>query len=96
MLKPTKAIAAVTLVIGALAAAPSLYAHETDASRGSKSGAGMMGMMGHEGSMPMMEQMTEMMKHCNEMMQSMDHGAPANSGERSPGGGSTVTPPTGS
>jgi hypothetical protein len=60
------------LVVG-LAAAPSLYAHE---SGGSAMGQG--GMMGGQGGMiGMMGQMSEMMESCNNMMQGMtgDHGS---------------------
>lgn len=68
-----KLLAASTLIIAGLAAAPSLYAHEAGGSggstMGSTTGSGMMGMMGQDGGMPMMEQMAEMMKNCNAMMQ---------------------------
>ena len=55
------------LFIG-LAAAPSIYAHESQGSKGSMMGSSMMGggnMMG------MMGQMNEMMETCNKMMQGM-------------------------
>ncbi|MEQ8864428.1 MAG: hypothetical protein RIC54_13540 [Thalassobaculum sp.] len=64
-----KAVTAAILFTG-LAAAPALQAHEAQGSDGSKTMPSMMGqMMDQKGGMPMMDQMTEMMKNCNAMMQ---------------------------
>ena len=56
-----KILAVSGLLVAGLAAAPVLYAHESD-------GSGMMGQGG------MMGQMSEMMAGCNEMMPSMNQG----------------------
>ena len=62
MRKSIKALAITSTVIAGLAAAPALYAHDSE-----ESGGSMMGMMN------MMGQMSEMMEGCNRMMQSMSH-----------------------
>lgn len=54
-------LVASTLAAG-LAAAPAIYAHDSDGGSGSMMGRGMMGMMG---------QMRSMMENCNRMMQAM-------------------------
>jgi hypothetical protein len=64
-------LVALTLAAG-LAAAPAIYAHDSDGAGGSMMGRGM---MGQGGMMDMMGQMSGgMMELCNEMMQRMDHG----------------------
>lgn len=71
-----------TLVAG-LAAAPTLFAHDSEGSGGLMMGRGMMGqggMMGGgnmTGMMNMMGQMNTMMENCNQMMQRMmgNHGS---------------------
>jgi len=72
MRKSMKTVLTVAAILGGLAAAPALYAHESgDDSRGQ----GMMGgMMQGRGMMQMMGQMSAMMENCNKMMQSMNHG----------------------
>ncbi|MEQ8393702.1 hypothetical protein [Thalassobaculum sp.] len=62
MRKSTKILAAASLLVAGLAAAPALHAHESGGSGGSMMGQGMMG------------EMTEMMAGCSEMMQSMRQG----------------------
>ena len=79
-------VVAGALIIG-LAAAPSIYAHESQGSQGSMMGSGMVGggnMMG------MMGRMKEMMETCNKMMQGMmkNHDAQKPTGP-SPGQGAT-------
>ncbi|MCR5857414.1 hypothetical protein [Mesorhizobium sp. J428] len=64
MRKLIKALAIASAVIAGLAAAPALYAHDSEGSDDAMMGSGMMGMMG---------QMSEMMEGCNRMMQSMSH-----------------------
>src|ERR671919_209405 len=54
-------LVALTLAAG-LAAAPAIYAHDSDSAGGSMMGRGMMGMMG---------QMSSMMENCNQMTQAM-------------------------
>lgn len=59
--------AAVALVAGVVTAS-ALYAHDSESSKGHDGdmmGSGMMGMMN------MMEEMSGMMDHCNQMMQGM-------------------------
>ena len=60
-------LVASTLAAG-LAAAPTIYAHDSDGAGGSTMGRGMMGERG------MMGMMGGMMEHCNERMQAMDDG----------------------
>jgi len=63
----TTLLVASTLALG-LAAAPAIYAHDSDGAGGSTMGRSMMGqgdMMG------MMGQMSSMMENCNQMMQAM-------------------------
>lgn len=68
MRKSIKALAIASAIIAGLAAAPALYAHDSEESGGSMMGSGMMGQGG------MMGMMSEMMEGCNRMMQSMNHG----------------------
>jgi hypothetical protein len=69
MRRSIKALAVTSAVIAGLAAAPALYAHDSNESGGSMMGSGMMS----QGSMMgMMGQMSEMMEGCNKMMQSMN------------------------
>jgi len=84
MRKSIKAIAVTSAVIMGLAAAPALYAHDSEDAGGSMMGPGMMGsgMMGQGDMMNMMSQMSEMMEHCNKMMQSMNHGGHGQSNEQ--------------
>ncbi len=73
-LKRTLALALVLL--GALAAAPALYADDSHGSHGSMMDRGMMGrsgMMGGHG-MGMMNQMRQMMDQCGAMMQGGSRG----------------------
>lgn len=67
MRKSIKALAITSAVIAGLAAAPALYAHDSNESGGSMMDSGM---MGQGGMMGMMGQMSEMMEGCNKMMQS--------------------------
>ncbi|MPZ10878.1 MAG: hypothetical protein GEU89_11815 [Kiloniellaceae bacterium] len=61
-----KALAVTSAVATGLAAAPALYAHESDGSGESMMGAGMMGMM---------QQMSGTVEGCSNMMQLADAGA---------------------
>ncbi|MGE0333885.1 MAG: hypothetical protein AB7Q76_01225 [Gammaproteobacteria bacterium] len=70
MRKSMKTLAVASTLIAGLAAAPALYAHDSEESGGSMMGPGM---MGQSGMMGMMGQMSEMMENCNKMMQSMNH-----------------------
>src|SRR3546814_15370118 len=70
MRKSMKTLAVASALIAGLAAAPALYAHDSEGSGGSKMGSGM---MGQGGMMGMMGQTSEMMENCNKMMQSMNH-----------------------
>ena len=66
-------LVASTLAAG-FAAAPVIYAHDSDSAGGSMMGRGMMaqeGMMGQGGRMGMMGQMSSMMESCSQMMQAM-------------------------
>jgi hypothetical protein len=66
MSKHLKTLLVASTLAAGLAAAPAIYAHDSDGAGGSMTGTigkhGMMGMMGG------------MMEHCNEMMQAMDEG----------------------
>lgn len=73
MRKSIKALAIASAIIAGLAAAPALYAHDSEESGDSMTGSGMMGQGGMMGMMNMMGQMSEMMETCNKMMQSMSH-----------------------
>jgi hypothetical protein len=66
--KSIKTLAVTSTVVAGLAAAPALYAHDSDGRGSSMMGPGMMGQGG------MMGQMSEMMEGCNKMMQSMNRG----------------------
>ncbi len=70
MRKSIKALAIASAIIASLAAAPALYAHDSEESGDSMMGSGM---MGQGGMMNMMGRMNEMMETCNKMMQSMSH-----------------------
>ena len=63
----TTLLVASTLALG-LAAAPAIYAHDSDGAGGSTMGRSM---MGQGGMMGMMGQMSSMMENCNRMMQAM-------------------------
>ena len=70
MRKSLKALLVATALTAGIAAAPTLYAHDSESAQGSMMGQGGMmgqGMMGQG----MMGQMSQMMESCNEMMQSM-------------------------
>ncbi len=74
MRKSLKALFVASAFVAGIAAAPTLYAHDSQASQGSTMGLGMMGggsMMGGGNMMNMMSQMSEMMETCNKMMQDM-------------------------
>ena len=60
-------LVASTLAAG-LAAAPALYAHDSNSAGASMMGRGM---MGQGGMMGMMGQMSSMMENCSQMMQAM-------------------------
>lgn len=82
MRKATKTLAIATAIAAGVAAAPALYAHESQDPGSGMMGQGMMGQgsMMEQGSM--MQQMSRMMENCNAMMQSMkDH-----HGETAPAG----------
>ena len=73
MRKHLKILLIASTLAAGLAAAPAIYAHDSD-----DAGVSMMGrgMMGQGGMMGMMSQMNGMMEDCSEMMQGMnDHGA---------------------
>ena len=79
MRKPTKTLMTVSLLAVGIAAAPPLYADDSGSPEGQ--GGTMMtpemmgpGMMDHGGMMPMMEQMSDMMDHCSQMMQGAGDG----------------------
>jgi len=61
MRRPITALAVASAGVAGLAAAPTLYAHDSDGSGGSMMGPGMMG------------QMSAMLESCNRMMPSMNH-----------------------
>ncbi len=71
MTKATRIFALAGMLLATVAAAPALYADDSQGSHGSMMGRGMMGgnsmIGGHE--MGMMKQMSRMMDHCNAMMQ---------------------------
>ncbi len=71
MRKSLKALIVASTFAAAIAAAPTLSAHETQNPQGPTIGQGMMGqgMMGSGGKMSMMGQMSQMMETCNKMMQ---------------------------
>lgn len=73
--QPKTFLTAIALV-GSIAAATSLHADDPGNAGGD--GGRMMspGMMGEGGTMPMTEQMSDMMDHCSQMMQGGDDGGP--------------------
>lgn len=74
MLNSMKTLALVTVFTAGIAAAPALYAHDSNSSVAPMMGPGMMGQGGMMDMMKMMGQMNKMMGTCNEMMQSVtDH-----------------------
>jgi hypothetical protein len=76
MRNSVKAIAVIAVLVAGIVAAPVLNAHDSGSSdehNGSMIGPGM---MGQDGMMNMMEQVSQMMEDCNEMMQgAMDDGS---------------------
>ncbi len=68
MRKSLKALFVASAFVAGIAAAPTLYAHDSQDSQGSTMGPGM---MGGGNMMNMMSQMSEMMETCNKMMQDM-------------------------
>jgi hypothetical protein len=68
MRKHLKTLLVASILAAGLAAAPAIYAHDSDGAGGSMMGRDMMGQGG------MMGMMGGMMEHCNEMMQAMDDG----------------------
>ena len=65
MRKHLKTLLVNSMLAAGLAAAPAIYAHDSDGAGGSMMGRGMMG----QGSM--MGQMSSMMENCSQMMQAM-------------------------
>lgn len=66
MRKSMKTLTAAAALVASVATASALYAHDSESSKahdGEMMGSGMMGMMN------MMEEMSGMMDHCNQMMQ---------------------------
>lgn len=66
MRKHLKTLLVASTLAAGVAAAPTIYAHDSNGSDGSMMGRGM---MGQDGMMGMMGQMSSMMENCNEMMQ---------------------------
>lgn len=85
-----KALAVTSAIATGLAAAPALYAHESEDAGGQMMGTGMMGEGGMTG---MKHQMSEMMEGCRKMMQSAEQGATERPNEqwrkKAPRGGKT-------
>ncbi len=74
MRKSLKVLFVASAFVAGIAAAPTLYAHDSQNSQGSMMGPSMMGqgdMMGGGNMMGMMSQMIAMMENCNKMMQGM-------------------------
>jgi Spy/CpxP family protein refolding chaperone len=65
MRKHLKTLLVASMLAAGLAAAPAIYAHDSDGAGGSMMGRGMMGQGG------MMGQMSSMMENCSQMMQAM-------------------------
>ena len=65
MRKHLKTLLVASTLAAGFAAAPTIYAHDSNGSDGSMMGQGMMGQDG------IMGLMSSMMEHCNEMMQAM-------------------------
>ena len=65
MRKHLKSLLVASTLAAGLAAAPAIYAHDSDDAGGSMMGRGMMGQGG------MMGQMSPMMENCSQMMQAM-------------------------
>jgi hypothetical protein len=68
MRKNLKTLLVASALAAGLAAAPAIYAHDSDGAGGSMMGRGM---MGQGGMMGMMGQMSSMMENCSQMMQAM-------------------------
>jgi hypothetical protein len=68
MRKHLKTLLVASTLAAGLAAAPAIYAHDSDRAGGSMMGRGM---MGQGGMMGMMGQMSSMMENCGQMMQAM-------------------------
>ena len=68
MRKNLKTLLVASILAAGLAAAPAIYAHNSDGASGSIMGRGM---MGQGGMMGMMGQMSSMMENCSQMMQAM-------------------------
>ena len=68
MRKHLKTLLVASTLAAGLAAAPALYAHDSDNGGGSMMGHGM---MGQGGMMGMMGRMSSMMENCSQMMQAM-------------------------
>lgn len=76
MRRQAKTFLTAIALVGGIAAATSLHADDPGNAEGD---GGMMmspGMMGEGGTMPMTEQMSDMMEHCSQMMQGADDGGP--------------------
>ena len=65
MRKNLKTLLVVSTLAAGLAAAPAIYAHDSDGAGGSMMGRGMVGQGG------MMGQISSMMENCSQMMQAM-------------------------
>ena len=68
MRKNLKTLLVASTLAAGLAAAPAIYAHDSDGAGGSMMGRGM---MGQGGMMGMMGQMSSIMENCSQMMQAM-------------------------
>ena len=73
MRKHLKTLLVASMLGAGLAAAPAIYAHDSDGAGGSMMGRGM---MGQGGMMGMMGQMNEMMQACTKMMQTASPAQP--------------------
>jgi hypothetical protein len=80
MRKHLKTLLVASTLAAGLAAAPAIYAHDSDGAGGSMMGRGMMGQGG------MMGQKSSMMENCNQMMRAMmgDGHEPARPNEQWP------------
>ncbi len=77
MRKSIKALAVASAVVAGLAAAPVLYAHDSEESGGSVMGSGMM---------TMMDRMSAMMAGCGRMMRPMNRDGASRPGRQGRGG----------
>lgn len=68
MRKHLKSLLVASTLAAGLAAAPAIYAHDSESAGGSMMGRSM---MGQGGMMGMMGQMSSMRENCNRMMQAM-------------------------